>query len=89
MIQHLNIKIYGQVQGVLFRSSTENFATKLGITGFIKNEPDETVYIEAEGEMEDLNRILDWCKSGPQFAKVTKLEVTFGELKNFSQFLIS
>lgn len=86
MIKHLNIKIYGQVQGVFFRISAKQEAEKLGIVGFAKNEPDGTVHIEAEGEKENLDKFLEWCKDGPDAAKVKKLIVTEGLIKNFSDF---
>lgn len=86
MKKHLNIKIYGQVQGVFFRISAKQEADKLGIKGFARNEKDGTVYIEAEGEKNNLDKFLEWCKNGPDAAKVEKIEVTEIPLKNFSEF---
>jgi acylphosphatase len=50
MKKHFNIRISGRVQGVFFRASTKAKAEELGISGFVQNEPDGSVYIEAEGE---------------------------------------
>ena len=86
MLKHLNIKIHGQVQGVFFRVSAKEEAEKLGITGFVKNAPDGSVYIEAEGEKENLDKFIKWCKNGPEHAEVEKIEVTEAHLKNFSEF---
>lgn len=86
MFKHLNIKVYGQVQGVFFRVSAKEEAEKLGIVGFAKNEPDGTVYIEAEGKEEDLDEFLKWCHEGPNLAKVEKIKISEGPLKNFSEF---
>ena len=86
MRKHLNIKIYGQVQGVFFRVSAKEQAEKLGITGFARNEKDGTVYIEAEGDEKKLDQFLEWCRNGPEAAQVEKIEVTEGPLKNFSGF---
>jgi acylphosphatase len=85
--KHLNIKVYGQVQGVFFRESAREEAEKLEISGFIRNESDGTVYVEAEGDKKSLDKFLDWCNSGPEAAIVEKLEVTEGPLKNFKHFL--
>lgn len=87
MRKHLNIKIFGRVQGVFFRISAKKEAEKLGIVGFARNESDGSVYIEAEGEEKDLDKFLDWCKEGPNLAKVDKLEVRKGPLKNFKAFI--
>ncbi|MCP6720229.1 MAG: acylphosphatase [Patescibacteria group bacterium] len=89
MKKHLSIKVFGDVQGVIFRASAERLAKKLGITGFARNEPDESVYIEAEGEELSLQEFVRWCRQGPDFSKVRSIETKEGELKNFTDFRIS
>lgn len=86
MFKHINIKIYGRVQGIFFRYSAKLQADSLKVTGFAINEDDGSLFIEAEGEEENLNKFLDWCKKGPSLAKVEKIEVTESELKNFLKF---
>ena len=80
------IKVYGLVQGVFFRTTAKKEADKLGITGFARNETDESVYIEAEGEKEALDKFIKWCNIGPTMAQVEKVLATEDKLKNFSQF---
>ena len=82
-MRHLNIRVFGRVQGVFFRTSAKERADDLGIKGFVRNESDDTVYIEAEGEEENLQKFLEWCKKGPEGAAVEKIETAEGELKNF------
>lgn len=82
------IKVLGEVQGVGFRFFAKQRADNLGIKGFAQNEPDGSVYIEAEGKEEDLDRLVQWCKKGPESARVTKVEVKEGKIKNYSQFLL-
>lgn len=86
MKKHLDIKIYGKVQGIFFRATAREQAEKLRIKGFARNESDGSVYIEAEGEKENLDKFIEWCHQGPTLANVEKAEVTEGPLKNFSQF---
>jgi acylphosphatase len=87
MQKHLNIRIYGQVQGVFFRHFAGKTARKLSVSGFAKNEPDGSVYIEAEGKDEELNQFLDWCQHGSPLASVKKVEFEFRpEIKNFGDF---
>ncbi|MFH1749918.1 MAG: acylphosphatase, partial [bacterium] len=69
-MKHLNIKISGKVQGVFYRVATKNKARDLDLTGFVRNEPDDSVYIEVEGEEENLNQFIDFCKSGSDHAEV-------------------
>lgn len=88
-MKHLNIYIFGRVQGVGFRVSAQSLANTLNITGFIRNEPDGSVYIEAEGEKNNLNKFLDWCKKGPSMARVEKIEFEFtNNTRDFKSFEI-
>jgi acylphosphatase len=43
------------------------------------NEPDGTVYIEAEGEESALKEFLAWCRKGPITAKVTKVKTKWSK----------
>ncbi len=88
-MKHLNIKIYGQVQGVFFRHSAREKARELKVSGFARNEPDGAVYIEVEGEEENLEAFLAWCRKGPPSASVEKVEHEWSdELKHFRGFEI-
>lgn len=84
--KHINIKVYGRVQGVFFRVTAKQEAEKLGLCGFVKNQSDGSVYIEVEGEENSLNKFLEWCNNGSEAAQVKKIEVTKGPLKKFSGF---
>lgn len=75
MVKHLNIKIYGKVQGVFFRATAKEKAEKLGIKALAENKPDGSVFIEAEGEEEKLDKFIKWCRQGPSLAEVEKVEV--------------
>lgn len=89
MTAHLNIKVIGKVQGVWFRAATQEKAIALGLSGFVKNENDGSVYLEAEGEKEKLDELVKWCHIGPPKASVKKVEVKQGEMKNFKKFVIA
>ena len=84
--QHRAIRVYGTVQGVFFRQSTQEKAQELGLTGFVRNEPDGSVYLEAEGEAEALQQLEKWCHQGPRMALVSKVEAQAGEVKNYAGF---
>lgn len=71
------LKVYGKVQGVGFRFYTQKEALELGLKGFVQNKPDGSVYIEAEGESDKLERFILWCEEGPSWARVTKVEKQF------------
>jgi len=70
------LKVYGKVQGVWFRKFTQEKAIKLGLRGFCKNLDDGSVYIEAEGEIESLFSLVNWCKKGPEMALVEHVKMS-------------
>ena len=87
-MEHYDIKITGRVQGVSFRASAMVAAIELNVTGFAQNKTDGSVYIEAEGRKADMKQFVDWCKQGPKNARVAKVDISKGELKNFEIFEI-
>jgi acylphosphatase len=88
MKKHVAIKVQGVVQGVFFRASTKEKADQLGIKGFVRNEPDGGVYIEAEGEEQALKQFIAWCEHGPPRAEVEQCDAQEGKLKEFSRFAV-
>lgn len=73
---------------MFFRYSAKKKADELGIKGFVRNDPDGSVYIEAEGDEKFLENFLEWCKIGPDSAKIEKVYAEEAELKNFKEFTI-
>ncbi|WP_448700756.1 acylphosphatase [Mucilaginibacter sp. AW1-3] len=86
--KHLNITIHGKVQGVSFRYTTKAVADQLGVRGIINNQPDGSVYIEAEADDWNMQLFLDWCNEGPTGAVVNSVETNEAELKNYRNFEI-
>jgi len=85
---HSIIIVKGKVQGVFFRASTKHTADRLGIRGQVKNLPDGSVWIAAEGEPPAMEEFIAWCRQGPPLANVTDITVTAGELQNFEGFKV-
>ena len=85
-----NVQIYitGRVQGVGFRYSALQKARELHIAGFVKNERDRSVFIEAEGTEENVDQMVLWCHKGPSFARVENVRVMTGLIKNYTTFTI-
>ena len=80
------IYVKGRVQGVGFRFSAVREARIRGITGFVKNQYDGSVYIEAEGSQEQLLEFVEWCRKGPGFVKSVTADP--GEVENYSDFTV-
>ncbi len=85
-MKHLNLRVTGRVQGVFFRASTKTCADKLGVRGMVRNESDGTVYIEAEGDDEVLQKFIAWCQQGPEFARVEQCIVEEAPIRHYRSF---
>jgi acylphosphatase len=82
--------VQGRVQGVGFRYHTQTTATQLGLTGYVRNLPDGSVEIVAEGTSPALHQLLDWAKQGPPAAHVTQVDVTYESANGeFGRFAIA
>jgi acylphosphatase len=68
--------VAGRVQGVFFRDSCERVATGLGVDGWVRNRPDGTVEVVAEGDRAAVDELLAWCRHGPPRARVDRIDVT-------------
>lgn len=86
MPKHVNIRLHGKVQGVFFRMSAKERAEELAIMGFIRNDPDGTVYLEAEGDEEAVEKFVAWCSLGPRLAVVEAIVAEEGEWIGFKNF---
>ncbi|MCX9082691.1 MAG: acylphosphatase [Candidatus Methanoperedens sp.] len=89
----MNVRVHvfvsGKVQGVFFRSSTKDMAQELGLSGWVKNLADGRVEALFEGKKDVVEKMLEWCKSGPEFSKVTGLEIITEDYQGeFSGFLL-
>ncbi len=69
------ILVSGRVQGVGFRASCFREARRLGVVGWVRNLPNRSVEVIAEGELEQVEALIAWCKVGPSFSKVESVHV--------------
>lgn len=65
--------VRGRVQGVFFRGATVEEARSLGLTGWVRNLPDGSVEIVAEGKSATLRMLIAWAHVGPPAARVDEL----------------
>ena len=82
------MKVTGRVQNVGFRYFTVKEAQKEGIKGFVRNERDGSVYIEAEGEEEALDRFYLRIGKGPMWGRVDRVTLTEQPLRGFDEFVV-
>ncbi len=84
------MRVSGRVQGVYFRAETRSVASRYGLSGTVRNMPDGSVEIVAEGEHDALARLAAWARIGPPAAAVTGHTVQFGKADcGFAGFTIA
>jgi acylphosphatase len=84
----LRIRVEGKVQDVYYRASTQSKAQELGLSGWVKNQPDGSVLLEVQGPFEVVNKLVDWCQKGPIMAKVIGLTKEEIPVINEQDFLL-
>ncbi|HYH72867.1 MAG TPA: acylphosphatase [Nocardioides sp.] len=71
----IQARVSGRVQGVSFRWYAQEQARALGVRGWVRNEPDGSVLLHAEGDDAAVDALVDWCRRGPSSARVSDVAV--------------
>ena len=80
------VLVHGEVQGVFFRDSTQREASSRGVNGWVRNCPDGTVEAWFEGDVEAVESLVAWARSGPPRASVTDVAVEEADPSGASGF---
>jgi acylphosphatase len=73
-VKRVRVLVSGDVQGVGFRWSTRAEAVGLGLGGWVRNLADGRVEAVFEGPPADVDAMVAWCRSGPKWATVSRVE---------------
>jgi acylphosphatase len=79
LVPRFRATVRGRVQGVSFRAHTERQAQRRGVTGWVKNQRDGSVLVEAQGSTASLEGLLGWLAQGPSGAHVAGFDVEWVE----------
>jgi acylphosphatase len=82
----VEVRVTGRVQGVSFRWYAVREASRLGLAGWVRNEPDGAVAAHLEGPDDAVEAMLDWCRHGSPAAHVQRVEVTDVESTGATSF---
>ncbi|MBL8934937.1 MAG: acylphosphatase [Archangium sp.] len=75
-LRTVHLRIEGLVQGVSYRASARDEATRLGITGWVRNLSNGDVEALAAGPSNAVEQFVTWCKRGPDEARVSNVTMT-------------
>ena len=74
-MERRHVVVYGFVQGVGFRFGVERAANSRGVAGWVRNRSDGAVEAVFEGEPEDVEALVEFCRLGPRGAEVGRVDV--------------
>ena len=89
MTKNYRINVTGIVQGVWFRKYTKDAADQRSVRGYVRNEPDGSVFIEAQGDVRNLEFFVEWLYQGSPLSKVEEVRWEEGETGSYEDFSIS
>jgi len=88
LVVRVHVFVSGRVQGVFFRFETRRLARSLRVSGWVTNRRDGRVEAVFEGDKENVEKMVAFCRRGPSGARVTDVEVVWeeptGEFESFS-----
>lgn len=84
----VDVTVTGRVQGVSFRMYAEREARRLGVTGWVRNEPDGSVAAHVEGEPGAVDAMVAWCRTGPSYARVDGVETRPAQVTGVTGFTV-
>ncbi len=74
-MRRVHVEVSGQVQGVFYRATCAEWARELGLGGWVRNSSSGGVEAEFEGDEQDVETIVEWCRIGPAMAWVDSVQV--------------
>jgi acylphosphatase len=86
MAKAVTVRVSGRVQGVSFRWYAQQEAIRLGVHGWVRNEPDGSVAGLFEGDDDAVDALVTWCRTGPSYAAVQHVAVTEAQPTGATRF---
>ena len=74
-MKRVRVTVSGRVQGVFYRATCARLARDAGLSGHVRNLTDGRVEAVFEGSEEDVERLVAWCRTGPETARVEEVEI--------------
>jgi len=87
-VARAHVVVSGRVQAVFFRAETRSRASSLGLSGWVRNNPDGTVEAVFEGDEEHVESMVEWCRRGPAHAEVDDVNVAWEPARGEEGFVV-
>lgn len=88
MKKSVRLYISGIVQGIFFRAFVKENAEKYNVKGFVRNLEDGRVEVFLEGNVDDVDKMIEICKTGPKHSQIKDVEIKEEKFQGFKTFKI-
>jgi len=88
MKKSARLYITGTVQGVFFRAFIKENAERYNVKGFVRNLEDGRIEVFLEGNVDEVNKMIELCKKGPKHSQIKNIEIKPERFQNFKVFKI-
>jgi acylphosphatase len=88
-MKRMRVTVHGRVQGVFYRATCARLARDAGLSGHVRNLPDGGVEAAFEGPDADVDQLVEWCRTGPEMARVDKIEIVAEQPRGEQEFRVS
>ena len=86
MKKSVRLYIKGTVQGIFFRQFIKENAERHNVKGFVRNLEDGRVEVFAEGDIENVEKMIELCKQGPKHSRIENVEIKEERFQDFKEF---
>lgn len=88
MKKAVRLYIDGAVQGLFFRQFVKENAERYDVKGFVRNLEDGRVEVFIEGDLENVDKMIELCKVGPKHSQIRKVDMKEEKVQDFKEFKI-
>jgi acylphosphatase len=88
-MRRTRVRVWGRVQGVFFRASCARRAEELRLSGWVRNAARGEVEAVFEGPEDAVEEMVGWCREGPPYARVDRVEAVDEEPTGGTGFRIT
>ena len=88
MKKSVRLYITGVVQGIFYRSFIKENAERHNVKGFVRNLEDGRVEVFIEGDVDNVNKMIEIAKKGPRHSQIKKVDIKPERFQEFKSFKI-
>jgi len=88
MKKSVRVYIEGTVQGIFFRGFVKENAERHNVKGFVRNLEDGRVEVFLEGNNDDVDKMIELCRTGPKHSDIKNVEVKDEKFQDFKNFKV-